>query len=404
MSVTIRIQNETLKYHFLSYVTSGTEAFSKDGSINEQNRYFRELENVVPPMRDVSVLQIQIEDFENEFQYFITIHVHLVKNEEYELSLPPSNYLEKRKWILMMQNSGYWTRLRFCLSGKDRISFNVSAEPYGSLRPETSWKAFSSNQVYNAIWNSSFGSFSIAYKSLRQKILNLEDKIVFRYNQIADEGSTLEEKKFLVVYEEVYENQRGNCFFGTPRFSSKSLLPTDFKTWTTADGGYHSSPKQTILPSPEWKWSGDWFVDNKFAMQGLEKDGWMYAFNWNTKFTTNFFTTSYVRRRRWLRKRIRPTHLEDARSLYTTSSTSQETFGILDQIRNAKIDRERLDIIRNFIQSSEQLNKNTLRKKVIQLLQILSYFDFDRAKFQACQVQAKSNLVYYFHREQLYNK
>jgi hypothetical protein len=48
-------------------------------------------------------------------------------------------------------------------------------------------------------------------------------------------------------YQVVYENERGTCFFNMPKFSSKTLLPTDYPHWSDAKGRFKSSKEDIVL-------------------------------------------------------------------------------------------------------------------------------------------------------------
>ncbi|KAF8429616.1 hypothetical protein EV426DRAFT_514505, partial [Tirmania nivea] len=105
----------------------------------------------------------------------------------------------------------------------------------------------------------------------------------------------------------LYENQRGFFLCGIPLFSSKSLLNLDPPPWQTRDFKY--SPvsildKQTPDPSWEWAWK-TWYVD---MTTDADDQGWMYSFSFNNYFSwhgTHVWFHSFVRRRRWLRKRVK---------------------------------------------------------------------------------------------------
>lgn len=105
----------------------------------------------------------------------------------------------------------------------------------------------------------------------------------------------------------LYENQRGFFLCGIPLFSSKSLLNLDPSPWQTRDFKY--SPvsildKQTPDPSWEWAWK-TWYVD---MTTDVDDQGWMYSFSFNKFFSwhgTHVWFHSFVRRRRWLRRRVK---------------------------------------------------------------------------------------------------
>ncbi|KIW07744.1 uncharacterized protein PV09_01674 [Verruconis gallopava] len=105
----------------------------------------------------------------------------------------------------------------------------------------------------------------------------------------------------------LYENQRGFFFAGIPRFSSNSLLNFDPVAWL--DSRHRPSAVNITnaqVPDPSWEWSWRcWYVD----MSGdVDEEGWEYSF-WFGKGTawhgTHPWFHSFVRRRRWLRKRCK---------------------------------------------------------------------------------------------------
>ncbi|KAG0027657.1 hypothetical protein BGZ82_008822 [Podila clonocystis] len=108
------------------------------------------------------------------------------------------------------------------------------------------------------------------------------------------------------VYEFLYQHQRGAFFLGTPKFSSKSLLPVDPDEWT--DSRFETSAMDTTdyeLPDPSWEWvHKSWLVD----MTGdVDEDGWEYAMTFHgSPWHGNYeIFRSFARRRRWLRLRKR---------------------------------------------------------------------------------------------------
>lgn len=116
------------------------------------------------------------------------------------------------------------------------------------------------------------------------------------------------------VIDILYENQRGSFLFGTPLFSSRSLLNFDPSAWTTSRG--EPSPVDVTnaqLPDPSWEWSWTtWYVD---MSQDVDEQGWEYSFMFQRRFPwhgTHPWGYSWVRRRRWIRKRVRKhRHLAD---------------------------------------------------------------------------------------------
>ena len=105
----------------------------------------------------------------------------------------------------------------------------------------------------------------------------------------------------------LYENQRGSFFCGIPLYSSKSLLNFDPSPWQTAE--FKDSPVNITnaqVPDPTWVWAWrSWYVD---MSHDVDEEGWEYSFSFRQGFSwhgAHPWFHSFVRRRRWLRKRVR---------------------------------------------------------------------------------------------------
>ncbi|KAK6329764.1 hypothetical protein TWF696_003627 [Orbilia brochopaga] len=117
----------------------------------------------------------------------------------------------------------------------------------------------------------------------------------------------------------LYENQRGTFFFGIPMFSAKSLLPVDSAPWTNR----HHAPSAVNIftaqvPDPSWVWAWKSFAVD---MTGdVDEEGWQYSFAFRgSKWHGNaVWWHGFVRRRRWIRKRVKrrlPDGVDDAHNL-----------------------------------------------------------------------------------------
>lgn len=109
------------------------------------------------------------------------------------------------------------------------------------------------------------------------------------------------------VLDILYENQRGLFFFGIPKYSSSSLLPSDPRPWQNAQ--FRTSPvdiRSAQVPDPSWEWVWkSWYVD---MSRDVDEDGWEYSFQFAGNFAwhgNHPWFHSFVRRRRWLRMRRR---------------------------------------------------------------------------------------------------
>ena len=107
----------------------------------------------------------------------------------------------------------------------------------------------------------------------------------------------------------LYENQRGSFFFGIPLYSHSSLLNFDPGPWVNKD---FKDSAVTIMnsqvPDPTWEWAWkSWYVDMSYD---VDEEGWQYSFAFG-KFAwhgSHPWFHSFVRRRRWLRKRVKRGH------------------------------------------------------------------------------------------------
>ena len=131
----------------------------------------------------------------------------------------------------------------------------------------------------------------------------LRDKIPFRAKK-KKAAAKKSEDTFIDV---LYENQRGSFFCGIPLYSSNSLLNFDPSAWQTAnfqDSAVNITNFQ--LPDPSWTWDWKtWYVD---MSHDVDEEGWEYSFSFNKAYVwhgNHPWLFSFVRRRRWLRKRIK---------------------------------------------------------------------------------------------------
>ncbi|KAI9849980.1 MAG: hypothetical protein M1838_006238 [Thelocarpon superellum] len=123
----------------------------------------------------------------------------------------------------------------------------------------------------------------------------------------------------------LHENQRGWFVFGVPLFSHNSLLNFDPSPWTNV--AFKNSPVDVTnaqVPDPSWVWEWkSWYVD----MSGdVDDEGWQYSFSfapWFAWHGRHVWFHSFVRRRRWLRARIKP--LPRAHHHHRDGSTSPRT-------------------------------------------------------------------------------
>jgi hypothetical protein len=182
----------------------------------------------------------------------------------------------------------------------------------------------------------------------------------------------------------LYENQRGWFVFGIPLFSSKALwnFRVDPAPWV--DSKFRPSAVNITnaqVPDPSWVWDWkSWYVDMSLD---VDEEGWQYSllFKGSPWHGNHPWFHSFVRRRRWLRKRVKqrllPKTKENARerlfgeafSIGTTlarsatlgnmsaqdssmSSLNEEVRDVatlMSKLKKAAIDREKIVVIHKFI-------------------------------------------------------
>lgn len=111
---------------------------------------------------------------------------------------------------------------------------------------------------------------------------------------------------------------------GIPLFSSKSLLNFDPAAWQ--NHLFHDSAVSIVdaqVPDPSWTWAWkSWYVD---MTSDVDDEGWAYSFSFSPAFAwhgNHVWFHSFVRRRRWLRKRVKlPEDVQRQRGLASGEST-----------------------------------------------------------------------------------
>lgn len=103
----------------------------------------------------------------------------------------------------------------------------------------------------------------------------------------------------------LYENQRGGVCFGKLLFSARALGNLDPAPWTNIA----KKPSATDItnsqpPDPSWEWVGkQWSI---YPTEDSD-EGWEYSFAFHGRFSWHNckWWNSFVRRRAWVRKRVR---------------------------------------------------------------------------------------------------
>lgn len=94
-----------------------------------------------------------------------------------------------------------------------------------------------------------------------------------------------------------YENQRWNPIGGF----NTSLLPTDRPKWSSKNG-LEDLPKESFkMPSKNWVWENEWFVEDNIDGEPLGVEGWTYSVDFPMEYGPERKWNSLVRRRKWLR-------------------------------------------------------------------------------------------------------
>ncbi|KAK4195625.1 putative PEX23-like peroxisomal biogenesis factor 23-like protein [Triangularia verruculosa] len=126
-------------------------------------------------------------------------------------------------------------------------------------------------------------------------------------NDVTPRKKSLSKKKAPEsAIEILYENQRGGFLCGIPLFSSKALGNLDPPPWTNY--AHKASPTDintAQVPDPSWEWAWpEWKINRD---DKVDDDGWEYSFAFSRKFSWHKarWWNSFVRRRAWIRKRVR---------------------------------------------------------------------------------------------------
>ena len=217
----------------------------------------------------------------------------------------------------------------------------------------------------------------------------------------------LENDTFIQI---LYENQRGAFFCGIPLYSANSLLNFDPSPWQTS--AFTDSPVNITnaqVPDPSWAWTWrTWYVDMSYD---VDEEGWQYSFSFSHGYAwhgTHPWFHSFVRRRRWLRKRVRihslktgrnPGNIKDAHLLnadYFTIHASRER----DRSRGSSADRSgthRTSMIESYQSESEGEDGIGDVSDILKLIAALRKARVDREKISAVRLfldQAGDDLLY----------
>jgi hypothetical protein len=239
----------------------------------------------------------------------------------------------------------------------------------------------------------------------------------------------------------LYENQRGLFFFGIPLYSHSSLLNFDPAPWVTKDlkdSAVNITNAQVPDPSWQWAWKS-WYVDMSYD---VDEEGWQYSFSFGRKWVwhgNHPWFHSYVRRRRWLRKRVKrrgatvrdgdgsmhaahvltgdyftihpkrdmsptSTIATTTRASYTSQRTAIEDppdnidniANLLKALRLATIDREKIDSVKKFLKQGGE----ELALLADQIPEIMSLFVFQTSRRQLVQLLQREAAEVQKHRDE----
>ena len=199
------------------------------------------------------------------------------------------------------------------------------------------------------------------------------------------------------VIDILYENERGGFLCGIPLFSARALGAFDHAPWTNiAFKPSATSIHDAQPPDPEWEWAWpEWRVNHDPLAPKQDEDGWEYSFMFSKRCSWHGATwyNSFVRRRAWIRKRVKVLHGREtdeghqltadyftihsqrmrslspagtrhrANSKTQSSGTQFKREEVVDRsdirdinhlmaaLRESRIDREKMEVIESFVQN-----------------------------------------------------
>ncbi|KAI0881715.1 uncharacterized protein GGS22DRAFT_171677 [Annulohypoxylon maeteangense] len=243
---------------------------------------------------------------------------------------------------------------------------------------------------------------------------------------VSNKRRTRSPKDYETAIDILYENQRGGFLCGIPLFSSAALGNLDPTPWTN----FAHKPSPTDIntaqvPDPSWEWAWpEWRINRDETIQ-TDSDGWEYSFMFAKVFSWHGpkWYNSFVRRRAWIRRRIKkgigyqandahlmnpeyfsvtPTRRDGERTSIDqlTARISQETHrmsrdtrrgaeddyeikveittvhDLMTVLRRSRIDRERLEAMENYIEHCS----DELRELDEHMHEIMSLFVFQATR------------------------
>lgn len=185
----------------------------------------------------------------------------------------------------------------------------------------------------------------------------------------------------------LYENQRGGFLCGIPLFSSKALGNLDPPAWTNQ--AHRPSPTDihtAQVPDPSWEWAWpEWRINHG---EGVDEEGWEYSFAFAKMFSWHkaHWWNSFVRRRAWIRKRIKkvPDYQGQDPHMLNTEYFSIRPSSELSRDRSpSRTSSPRGSRMSMSAASVDGAEKPTRIEHVSELLEVLRRCRIDREKIEA---------------------
>jgi hypothetical protein len=205
------------------------------------------------------------------------------------------------------------------------------------------------------------------------------------------------------VIDVLYENQRGGFLCGIPLFSGAALGNLDPSPWTNvALKTSATNITNAQVPDPSWEWAWkEWSVNHT---DEVDEDGWEYSFAFSKKFSWHGPTwwNSFVRRRAWIRKRVKKIaqyHVSEANML------NSDYFTIHSAQARSRSRASTMDVDLRKRYSIVQLAKREMDDDIVvehitdigSLMNALKFARIDREKMEAVEsfIQHGGDELYY---------
>jgi hypothetical protein len=189
----------------------------------------------------------------------------------------------------------------------------------------------------------------------------------------------------------LYENQRGCFMCGIPLFSGRALGNLDPSPWTNvAQKTSATNTTNAQVPDPSWEWAWkDWSVNHQ---EEVDEEGWEYSFAFSKKFSWHgpSWWNSFVRRRAWIRKRVKKHtgyHVQEGHMLnsdYFTIHPAQER----SRSRASTIDgslKNRYSVTQLAKREMDDVIVVEDIRDIASLMQALKFARIDREKMEAVE-------------------